>query len=155
MADEKVKGQSANPRGASNLRSIQIVLNNKYVDEMQAVAVLDKARLTRDEKGDLHRDRFIITQALIALGEKYPSLEMPDRVTPEQVFSEQVVGGVTQAIIEMIESIVSGAGVNTAQYEQSGQRAAIRQRVMQTVTSVIATDNMVGDSYKWQEDDDE
>lgn len=154
MADEKVKGQSANPRGAANLRSVQIVLNSKYADEMQAVAVLDKARLTRDKNGDLHRDRFIITEALIALGEKYPSLEMPEPTTREELFSEQVVDGVTQAIIDMIESIVSSAGINAAQYEQSTQRASIRQQVMQTVTSVIATDNMVGDSYKWQDDED-
>lgn len=157
----KRKGQSANPRGSDNLRSIQIVLNKRYLEETTAVETLDAARSSLDSNGNPYSDRYIINEALNALREKYPDLNVPPpKQTKEELFSAELVDNITQAIMDSLGDLIdTGANVQQQQQTTEGQhkqrRDSLRKTIKAGVNSAIATENMVGDSYKWVEEDDD
>lgn len=115
-----------------------------------AVAILDRVRKLKDKDKQPLTDRYIVTHALIALGEKYAD-GVPMPATREEIMVDQIIDSVTQAMAELFEGLADRIGQGGTVIERP-QRDAIRQQIAKTVNA-IATDNMVGDSYKWQDED--
>lgn len=146
------KGQSANPRDKPHLRRFQTMLNSKYRREDDAVAVLDWARAQKNnETGDLFTDREIAREALIALWEKQDSgfqALLPVR-TEEGVNYDFIVQAVTDAVMIGIDARLSGLSIAPE------QRVSMRRDVELSVNNAISTSNLTGDSFKFEDDDED
>lgn len=155
------KGQSANPAGNDKMRRIQAVLNARYADEWYAVDVLDRARNTKDDEGELLTDRHIISEALRALGEKYPdNFALPPMTHQEKVVPPQLIQHIVDSVLIRLDNAfkslrAEGEAERSRGTQWDEQREAIRDELTITVSGVVSTGNLTGDSYKYEDTDDD
>jgi hypothetical protein len=154
----QIKGQSPNPNGQPHMRRLQGVLNGKYAREAAAVEALDWARHQVDpETKALFSDRVILSEALIALGEKaIKGYQLPS-ATDGVVIPEKALTALTTRLGEYIEGLVSAmsAGGQISPEAWERRRAAFHEDVHMAVNEAISTSNLAGESYKYEGDDDE
>lgn len=155
-------GQSANPANNAHMRRIQAVLNQRYADEWYPVEVLDRARSTPDENGEYFTDRRIIVEALKALGEKYPDTFAPPPISyQDKVVPPEVIAHIANAVIRRLDALlenvaVSNPGVEYFESPQWGtQRASLQNDVTIAISDVVSTGNLTGDSYKFEDSEDD
>lgn len=159
MSDKMPKGQSANPGGKDHMRRVQTVLNSKYSDEWYPIDVLDRARKTLDENGEPYTDRRIMAAALKALGEKFPdSFALPPVTHHEHIVPTDVIQHITDTVARqldaLLDSIVAsnpGVGYFTSP-DWVNQRTATRDSITTTVSDVVSTGNLTGESFKFEDD---
>lgn len=163
MSDEtRAPGQSANPGGKPHMRRLHAVLNSKYADEWYAVDVLDRARRTLDDAQTPYTDRRIITEALKALGEKYPdTFTLPPVNHNEQVVPPDVIRHITDTVARHLDALLDGivtanpgVGYFTSP-DWVNQRTATRDSITTTVSDVVSTGNLTGESFKFEDDGEE
>jgi hypothetical protein len=154
----QIKGQTPNPNEQPHMRRLQGVLNAKYAREASAVEALDWARHQIDpETKALFTDRDILAEALIALGEKaIKGYRLPTR-TDGVVIPEAALNTLTQRLGEYIEGLVStmSTGVQITPEAWERRRASFHEDVHMAVNEAISTNNLAGESYKYEGDDDD
>lgn len=132
------------------MRRIQAVLNAKYDGELQAVEFLDYAR---QQEGAT--DRGIITDALLLMRERYMGKVYQPRnhretvnIAPDNMalFEARLTAAVTDALTRILSGMaISGASAVSPQQI----RAAARE------SAAVSTANLVGESMRYVDDEDE
>jgi hypothetical protein len=150
----QIEGQSPNPNGQPHMRRLQGVLNAKYAREAAAVEALDWARSQVDPETHAYfADRVILSEALIALGEKLIKGYQIPSATDSVVIPEQALHSLTAKlggyIEELVIKMIGGAQINGAV-----GRDTLREDVHVAVNKAISTSNLAGESYKYEDEDE-
>lgn len=140
---------SQNPRGNEKMRRIQAVLNARYPGEREAVEFLDQVR----ERGG--EDRALVTDALLVLREREtgkayvpPNFRETVNIAPDNMalFEARLTAAVTDALTRILSGMaISGASAVSPQQI----RAAARE------SAAVSTANLVGESMRYVDDEDE